>query len=188
MKNLEYQLAKSTFQQALDIKSGEKYPTNKITFIDNKLKEISDAKSDMEQAVLTSKGEFKADALFNEDNFEDASLSYQAAKKIKNDESYPDQKINEIKIKLTHIANLEKESQKKYLDFIKNADGSFKSQNWKLAKQFYNNALSIDESQEYPKKQLEIIEQKILDEESLMAESKEKLEKFNSLITQGDKS
>ena len=189
LKNLEYQLAKSTFQQALDIKSGEKYPTDKITFIDNKLKEISDAKSDMEQAVKAYQAEIlKADALFNEDNFEDASLSYQAAKKIKNDESYPDQKINEIKIKLTHIANLEKESQKKYLDFIKNADGSFKSQNWKLAKQFYNNALSIDESQEYPKKQLEIIEQKILDEESLMAESKEKLEKFNSLITQGDKS
>jgi tetratricopeptide (TPR) repeat protein len=67
-------------------------------------------------------------------------------------------------------------------------DASFKSQNWKLSKQFYNNALSVDESQEYPKKQLEIIEQKINEQEALLAESKEKLEKFNSLISQGDNS
>ena len=189
LKNLEYQLAKATYQQALDLKSDEKYPLSKITFIEEKLKEIADAKSKMEESNKAYQAEIlKADELFNEAKFEEALISYQSAKMIKEDESYPDQKINEINIKITHIANQQKESQKKYSDFIKNADASFKSQNWKLSKQFYNNALSVDESQEYPKKQLEIIEQKINEQEALLAESKEKLEKFNSLISQGDNS
>ena len=189
LKNLEYQLAKATYQQALDLKSEEKYPSDKITFIEDKLKEIADSKIKMEESNKAYQAEIlKADDLFNEDKFEEALTSYQSAKKIKEDESYPDQKINEIKIKLNHIANQQKESLKKYSDFIKNADASFKSQNWKLSKQFYNNALSVDESQEYPKKQLEIIEQKINDQEASLAESKEKLEKFNSLINEGDNS
>ena len=189
LKNLEYQLAKATYQQALDLKSEEKYPSDKITFIEDKLKEIADSKIKMEESNKAYQAEIlKADDLFNEDKFEEALTSYQSAKKIKEDESYPDQKINEIKIKLNHIANQQKESLKKYSDFIKNADASFKSQNWKLSKQFYNNALSVDESQEYPKKQLEIIEQKINEQEASLAESKEKLEKFNSLINEGDNS
>ena len=189
LKNLEYQLAKATYQQALDLKSEEKYPSDKITFIEDKLKEIADAKIRMEESNKAYQAEIlKADGLFNEAKFEEALTTYQSAKKIKEDESYPDQKINEIKIKLTHIANQQKESLKKYTDYIKNADASFKSQNWKLSKELYNNALSVDESQEYPKKQLEIIEQKINEQEASLAESKEKLEKFNSLISQGDNS
>jgi len=189
LKNLEYQLAKATYQEALDLKSEEKYPSDKITFIEDKLKEIADSKIKMEESNKTYQAEIlKADGLFNEAKFEEAITSYQSAKKIKENESYPDQKINEIKIKLNHIANQQKESIKKYSDFIKNADASFKSQNWKLSKQFYNNALSVDESQEYPKKQLEIIEQKINDQEASLAESKGKVEKFNSLIIQGDNS
>ena len=178
-------MAKASYQQALNLKSDEKYPLSKITFIEEKLKEIADAKSKMEESNNAYQAEIlKADGLFNEAKFEEALLSYQSAKKIKEDESYPDQKINEINIKITHIANQQKETQKKYSDFIKNADASFKSQNWKLSKQFYKNALSVDESQEYPKKQLEIIEQKINEQEALLGQSKEKLEKFNSLISQ----
>ena len=189
LKNLEYQLAKATYQQALNLKSDEKYPSDKITYIEDKLKEIADVKRKMEESNKVYQAEIlKADGLFNEAKFEEALTSYQSAKKIKEDESYPDQKINEIKIKITHIANQQKESLKKYSDFIKNADASFKSQNWKLSKQFYNNALSIDESQEYPKKQSEIIEQKINEQEASLSESKEKLEKFNSLIILGDNS
>ena len=34
LKNLEYQLAKASYQQAIDLKSDEKYPLSKITFIE----------------------------------------------------------------------------------------------------------------------------------------------------------
>ena len=189
LNNLEYELSKASYQQALEIKSDEKYPSDKIAFIESKLKEIADSKSKIEESLKAYQAEIlKADGLFNENKLQEAITSYQSAKIIKQDETYPDQKINEIKIKLTHIANQQIKSQKKYSYFVKNADASFKSHNWKLSKQFYNDALSVDESQDYPKKQLEIIEQKISEQEALDTESKEKLKKFNSLISQGDKS
>ncbi len=52
---------------------------------------------------------------------EEAKSNYELAKKIKKDEDYPDQKINEITIKLNHIANQAIEKLKKYEDLIKNA-------------------------------------------------------------------
>ena len=64
-------------------------------------------------------------------NFREAIESYELAKNIKSDENYPDQKINEIKIKLTHIANQIKEKNQKYHDYIKSADAAFKSESWK---------------------------------------------------------
>ena len=110
------------------------------------------------------------------------------AKKIKKDEDYPDQKINEITIKLNHIANQEREKLKKYEDLIKNADVNFKSQKWKLAKKLYNDALLVDQKQTYPNDQLLIIEQKIVEETLLKNQSKENQDNFNSLIAQGDES
>ena len=72
LKNLEYQLAKATYQQALDLKSEEKYPSDKITFIEDKLKEIADSKIKMEESNKAYQAEIlKADDLFNEDKFED---------------------------------------------------------------------------------------------------------------------
>ena len=68
----------------------------------------------------------EADGLFNEAKFEEALISYQSAKRLKEDENYPDQKINEINVKLPHLPINKKELQKKYSDFIKNADASFK--------------------------------------------------------------
>ena len=90
-----------------NLKSEEKYPSDKITFIEDKLKEIADSKIKMEESNKTYQAEIlKADGLFNEAKFEEAITSYQSAKKIKENESYPDQKINEIKIKLNHISSI----------------------------------------------------------------------------------
>ena len=84
LKNLEYQLAKATYQEALGLKSEEKYPSDKITFIEDKLKEIADSKIKMEESNKAYQAEIlKADGLFNEAKYEEAITSYQLAKKIK---------------------------------------------------------------------------------------------------------
>ena len=127
-----------------------------------------------------------ADNLFNEEKLVEAKQGYELAKKIKKDENYPDQKINEINIKLNHIANQERETLKKYEGLIKNADINFKSQEWELAKQLYNDALLVDQKQNYPKDQLVIIEQKIIQQTKLKNEAKDELDNFNTLIAQGD--
>ena len=189
LKNLDYELAKSTYEKALKIKQSESYPQEKITYIDKKLKEILDDQNNQNQLLKDYQTEIiKADKLFNESKFQEAIESYESAKKIKSDENYPDQKINEIKIKLTHIANQVKEKKQKYDDYIKSADAAFKSENWKLAKQFYNDAISIDDSEKYPEDQLLSITQKINEKQKLEADSKQQLEIFNSLVEEGDES
>ena len=69
---------------------------------------------------------------------------------------------------------------------IKSADAAFKSESWKIAKEFYNDAITVDDSQKYPKDQLLLITEKINEKEKLEAESKQQLEIFNSLIKEGD--
>ena len=189
LKNLDYELAKKTYQKALEIKQSESYPQEKITYIDDKLKEILEEKNNQDQLFKNYQAKIsEADKLFDESKFQEAIESYELAKNIKPDENYPDQKINEIKIKLTHIANQVKEKNQKYNDYIKSADAAFKSESWKLAKQFYNDAIAIDDSQKYPEDQLLIISQKINEKEKLEADSKQQLEIFNSLIKEGDQS
>ena len=120
LKNLDYELAKSTYQKALEINKSETYPQEKITYINQKLKEILDKKNNQDQLLKDYQAKIlEADKLFNENKFQEAIESYELAKSIKTDENYPDQKINEIKIKLTHIANQIKEKKQKYDDLLK---------------------------------------------------------------------
>ena len=189
LKNLDYELAKSTYQKALEINKSESYPQEKITYINQKLKEILDKKNTQDQLMKDYQAKvLEADKLFNENKFQEAIESYELAKSIKTDENYPDQKINEIKIKLTHIANQIKEKKQKYDDMIKSADAAFQSESWKIAKQFYNDAIAVDDSQKYPKDQLLLITEKINEKEKLEADSKQQLEIFNSLVLEGDQS
>ena len=189
LKNLEYEQAKSSFQKALAIKSEDNYSQEKIKYIDTKLQEIIDGKTQKEKILKEyQQAIVSADKLFGEDKLQEAITSYQLAKKIKEDESYPDQKINEIKIKLTHLANQIKEKNKKVENLIKEADAAFKNKNWKLSQELYNDALDLDDSQKHPQDQLAIITEKINEESKLNEESKQKLEKFNNLIKQGDQS
>ena len=189
LKNLEYELAKSTYKKALAINNEDEYCQKKINYIDSKLKEILDSKN-QEEKILKDYQEaiVNADKLFSEDKFQEAITAYEAAKKIKQNESYPDQKINDIKIKLNHIANQLKEKNQKYSDLINDADKSFNNKNWKQSKQLYEEALALDDSQKYPQNQLIEITKKMNEEAKIEADSKLNLENFNNLINQGDQS
>ena len=189
LKNLEYEQAKSSFQKALAIKSEDNYSQEKIKYIDTKLQEIIDGNNQKEKILKEyQQAIVSADKLYGEDKLQEAITSYELAKKIKADESYPEQKINEIKIKLTHLANQIKEKNKKVDDLVKEADVAFKNKNWKLSQELYNDALDLDDSQKHPQDQLAIITEKINEESKQNEESKEKLEKFNDLLKQGDQS
>ena len=189
LKNLEYEQAKSTYQKALALKNDDTYSKEKINYIDVKLKEIIDTKN-QEEKILKDYQEAiaKADKLFSEDKFQEAISAYEGAKKIKENESYPDQKINDINIKLAHIANQIKEKNQKFKDFIIDADKAFKNKNWSQSKTLYEEALAIDNNQEYPQNQIAEIAKKINEEAKMEAEIKQNLENFNNLISQGDQS
>tara|TARA_Y100000589_G_C27195183_1_gene646520 strand:+ start:897 stop:5894 length:4998 start_codon:yes stop_codon:yes gene_type:complete len=187
-KKLSYELAKSSYQEALALKPDEKYPNDQISIIDKKLKEIADqVAKDLENQKLYEQSILQADKIFNEKKWDDAKLAYEEAKKIKPNEVYPQQKIDEINIILQRIAAEDAEKQKRYDALISNADAYFKSDNWEESKKYYNDALAIFSDKTYPKDQIILIDQKIADAEKEQQNNLIKLKEFESLISEGDK-
>ncbi len=110
----KYDDAKTYYLKALEIKVGEEYPTQRIQEIDEIL---------LKEKELRYENELKsADKFFTEQEYEKAMNGYIKASKIKPEEQYPKDKINEIN---RLLAELNKQTQKKYLPYHV-ITGSFK--------------------------------------------------------------
>ena len=55
--------------------------------------------------------------------------------------------IEDINLRIQHLASIENEKRLRYDESIKKADAAFNEQSWKLAKQYYNDALAVYESE-----------------------------------------
>lgn len=187
LKNESYEQAKSTYEEALALKENETYPKDQIALIEKKINDLAAEKERLEKLKQDYDNEIiKADQFYKDEKWEEAKQSYQAAKTIKSDESYPDQMIKDIELKLQHLANLENEKQNRFNESIASADAAFKSKNWTNAKQYYNDALSIFSEEKYPTDQLVLIDQKIAEEEDLKKANQEKNQQFEAALLAGD--
>ena len=185
----EYKDAKSSYNEALTVKPEEAYPKNKINDIEAKLKEIEELQQ--QQAELKRQYDeliIKADGLYYSEKWEEAKAIYVDAKKIKSDELYPQQKIDEINTKLDRIAQDEAARKQRYDDIITAADNSFNNNRWEEAKRDYNNALTIYSEESYPKEKLKEIDVKIAEEKQQKEEEDKKQLEFDQLLSEGDKS
>lgn len=232
----EYEAAKGLYQNASVIYTGEAYPKNQITKIDQILQE--QARLAGEQKVILaqySKKIAEADKFFNAKSYDDAISAYMDAKSIKADESYPNTqiaKVNQLiqadkakleanykkaiqngtglvsqkkysdaksqfelalslkpndqlaKTKLVELENLVANEQaeqakmaeinKKYNQFITQADNAFKAKDYSSAMAMYKSAGNVKRSERYPKDQVEICEQKMRDQSALASAEAEK--------------
>ena len=187
LKNLSYDLAKATYGQAAALKDTEAYPKDQIALIDQKLTDLEAEK----QRLAKLKQEYDAeiliaDQLYNDEKWQEAIDSYNKALTFKDDETYPENRINDINLKLKHLAAVEKDKKNRYDESINSANAAFNTQSWKMAKQYYNDALSVFENEKYPADQIVLIDQKILEEENLKKQNAEKNQQFESLLNEGD--
>ena len=187
LKNLTYENAKTTYNEALKLKPDEQYPKDQIAAIDQKLQDIqaenerlNKQKKDYDDQIV------KADQLFNEEKWQESIDAYKKAQEIKSDEVYPKQKIDEINMKLQHIAALENDKRKRYDESIQKGDAAFSESNWKLAKQYYSDALIVFETEKYPSDQIALIETKLQDEEQAKLAENQKNQQFDALLQEGD--
>lgn len=196
----KYTEAKAAYLEASGIKPAETYPKDRIRECDagiaklaaqqaeeNKLAEI-DRKYKEEIA--------KADKEFMAGNYLSAKGFYQAAAGIKAQETYPGEQLKLIEQKLVEVAQAE--AQKKanaevdarYLAQIDKADAAFNSKNYENAKTFYTAALDIKPSEEYPRTQLAVIDERLADmkAQQVAAEEEKRLTAaYKENIAQGDK-
>ncbi len=161
----EYQKAINSYKDALVLKTDT---------------ELNQKIAELEVLILNGKNEAqkekdynemigKAEAKFNNKEWSQAIDYYQKAKKLKENETEPDDKIALAKANIQSELDLERE--KKYLANIVKADAFFNSENLDEATEYYKKALIIKNNERHPKDRLLTI-QKIIDDEVNVASAK----------------
>ena len=187
LKNLSYENAKTTYNEALKLKSDESYPKDQIAAIDQKLQDIqaendrlNKQQKDYDDQIVI------ADKLFNEEKWQESTEAYKKAQEIKPDEVYPKQRIDDINMKLQHLAAVENEKRKRYDESIQKGDAAFSENNWKLAKQYYSDALTVFDDEKHPLDQIALIETKLQEEEQAKLAENQKNQQFDAFLQEGD--
>ena len=200
-----YDAAKTSYTEALALKSGEKYPKAQLAEIERLQNELNAKNKSAAELMEKYKAAIaKADKTFAAKDYAAAKSNYKDASAIQPAESYPKNKIAEIDKLLAELANKdasEKERQAKekglnakYEALIAKADKSFSSKEYPAAKGTYNEALALKSAEQYPKYKIAEIDKLMSAMAGKEAAEKERLAKENELnsnytaaIAAGDK-
>ena len=173
-KKENYEEAKPVYAEAGTLKPEETYPKAMIDKIDSLLREQTQllakqqaaekarlATIQAEKDSLYNAAISKADGLFDSKDYENSRTEYRSALNIKPDETYPQQRIDEI----TNIINQQELAQKEQAILNKNydnaisvADKYFGNKNYSQAKSGYQKALEIKSEEIYPKEQIALVD------------------------------
>ena len=162
--------AKIAYNEAKQAKADETYPDEMIAKIDSIVQvreQLAAEKAAAEAARLAAiqaekdslynAAVAKADGMFNLKEYENARTTYRSALDIKQEETYPQQRIDEIGTLLAQLSAAQKEQEarnKNYEDALALADKYFNSKNYVQAKPEYQKALEIKPDESYPKQQI----------------------------------
>jgi hypothetical protein len=150
-----YQESQSNFEQALALKSEEKYPKDKLAEIKSIL--AANAENDKKYDAAIKSG----DAAMTSKEYKEAKEQFELAKGLKEEEQYPKDKLKEIEQFLAEIAKAEAEQKaldEKYNNLISQADNFLGSKNYEEAKLKYIAASETKTEEQYPKDKLAEIE------------------------------
>ncbi|MCF6356637.1 MAG: hypothetical protein L3J54_02425 [Draconibacterium sp.] len=188
-KTESYLQAKTEYEKALVVKPEEQYPKSQIAKIDDILnkekqrilaekaaaedlarrkQEIAQMNSEIDARNVESDAELtdlynqfiqKADAYFNNKQYNVSRAWYYQALDVKANEPHPTNRIAEIN-KL--VGNLMlNQRDRDYQGFIDLGDSSFRDNELAVARGWYNRALGIKANEIYPKNQIAEIQKKI---------------------------
>ncbi|MBL4670307.1 MAG: hypothetical protein JKY30_13740, partial [Flavobacteriales bacterium] len=208
MVTKDYAKAKLKYNEALGIKSGEQYPTDKLKEIELILAEISKKEAEAAAAKMAegekdekySEAITLADNAFGFENYKQAKLKYNEALLIKSEEQYPKDKLKEIEIKLAEIAKKNEEDvlaaesarkKREYYDaVIAEADAELSGKNYEEATAKYTQALGVIPGEKYPNdkiNEIKAILNKIEANNVNSALAQKELDaKYSKLIAEGD--
>lgn len=189
LKLKTYDAAKSAYNEALTLKSGEQYPKDKIAEIDALIaKEMGAKELDEKYKAAIAKG----DAALKLKSYDEAKSGYNEALGFKPAEAYPKTKLAEIDKAIADAAAKEaadkerlakeKELTEKYNAAIAKADASLAAKEYDAAKTAYTEASTLKSTEKYPK-------DKIAEINAILAKemgAKELEKKYADAISKGD--
>lgn len=172
----QFDLAKSSYTQASQLKPTEQYPKQRIVEIDNMLLGLAEKTKLYNQAIAT------AESFEKQQKIAEALASYNQATVIKPAEQYPKNKVAE----LTAILAKMQQQQATYENYIKLADAAYTNKELDKAKANYQTALGVKPTEQYPKQRIDEIN-KLIDEQNRLLANKQKTDAlYNSEISTAD--
>jgi tetratricopeptide (TPR) repeat protein len=150
----QYQPALESYNKALDIKSGEKYPEDKIREINEILSQNKVTQEQYDQALADG------DISFAAKDYEKAISDYKKASQLRQDEQLPKDKIAQAEAEIKKI-------NKSYLTWISEADKKYKSKKYPEAIEAYNKAADIKPEKNYPRDQITLINELLAKEKTV---------------------
>ena len=182
-------VAKAGYTEANALKSAENYPKSQLILVDKamaddaaaKAKADSDARSKAELDAKYSAAVKKGDEAFARRDWANAKTGYNEAIGFKAAEPYPKMQLTAIdksmadeataKAKAEAEAKSKAELDAKYLAAVKKGDDAYMGKNLGVARDGYNEALTIKPAEQYPKNQLALINKIIADEAAAKAKA-----------------
>ena len=189
-----YSEAIQKYEEAAKLKPASKLSQSKITEIKRKHETLlkTTEKSEKTQSDYLSIIK-RADLAFQNKNFQDAALNYELAANLKPYESYPKEKLKELKEvqsqeKTDYKETLSNRAENQYTEAITLADEHFKNGRYTEARVYYKRAFLYKPDEAYPYNQLNAIDD--LYSKSIRKEFEKKAEKdtIRQMITEGIKS
>jgi tetratricopeptide (TPR) repeat protein len=174
-QNGNYGESKNVYKNAKKFNPAETYPSRQIARIDSislSGKAVSNkAAREATDAALYNSTIQKADKLFETGDLKKAKTLYEAAVKLRPQETYPAQRISTIDImlyearekqNLAAAEQLKKENETRdYQNLIKLGNAALAKKQYVIAKDYFQRALNMRPSEPLPVTQLEIINRKL---------------------------
>lgn len=192
MGTKDYKKAVQSFTDALGLKAGDPIATARLSDAQIRLGEQERAaQTEKKYADLIK----EADNLFKQKNYADARGKYSEALAVKENESYPQQKVKECDAFIADLAakaeadRKAKELNDKYNAAVAAGDAAFKAAKYDEAKAKFTEAAGLKPDEKYPPQQLAAIAAK-LDELAKKAEedrkAKELDDAYQAAVKAGD--
>jgi len=149
----DYTIAKFYYYKALEIKSWEKYPKDRIAEILALTNSLLSEREEKEYRDMIAKAD---EAYFTKD-IAIARFYYNKAIAMKADENYPRIKLKDIQKLIDQDSRDQKNVE--YNKVIEIADQALQAENFSIARFNYNRALGMKPDEKYPKDQLRRIKE-----------------------------
>jgi len=175
----KYPGAMKAYRQALSIKPQEAYPSQQIRKIESIL-EDREALNEQYRDLIT-----QADRAFEKETYRQARDLYQQALDIKAGQEYPQDQIEQIN-RILERRRMREQAEVAYRNKIRAADSTFDAGNLKGAMAIYEEAVDMRPNADYPRKQIEHIEQLLLEKRQASARQEALQAAYQQAVDNGD--
>lgn len=175
----DFENAREIYSEALQQYPDKAYPKDMLEKIKTA---IENKKTTKEQDYNNAID--RGNAHFIDKKYKDAEIEFEFALRLKPDEKYPKEKLEEINKEILKVAR-EEEARKNYEDAITKADEFFNNKNYDEARKSFQNALTFIPEENYPLEkisEINIILSEISDKEAIKKEYEDAIAKADEFL------